>query len=99
MTFGHRFPFHIFRRSAPQHNFHAHSGTTTHERQRKVPMSKKIIYKGTPATIESEITRINPTKDASGRIVAPGKIFARLNVAGAEVWDWISYEELYDLAG
>jgi len=62
-------------------------------------MSKKIIYKGASATIESEITRINPTRDASGRIVDPGKIFAKLDVEGAEVWDWIPYEELYDLGG
>ena len=62
-------------------------------------MSKKIIYKGASATIESEITRINPTRDASGRIVDPGKIFCKLDVEGVEVWDWVPFETLYDLGG
>jgi hypothetical protein len=60
---------------------------------------KEITYKKKPATIKAELSRRNPTLDRRGQVIEPGAVYVQLEIDGREVFDWISYDLLYDAAG
>ncbi len=62
-------------------------------------MSKKINYKGKPAIIMAEVNRRNPTFDNHLNVIEPGGVYCQIQVDGQEMFDWVPYEQLYDLAG